>query len=413
MPPPARFPSFGTEPGPQVNRLYRRTDDRVLGGVASGLAEHLRVRVLAVRLIFVVLLTVGGLGAVLYAVYWALLPIDPASGVRGRRRDTGQLAAFLALGLGLVLALLLVGGDSDLVLVWCLGVVAVGAALLWRRADPVQRQRWAAKQPQLPWLGFLLAGGRSMTVMRLLGGGALVLVGLTGFLVFTGELQAIRAGLLFGGVLVVGIGLVLAPWLARIITDLQSERRERIRSQERAEIAAIVHDQVLHTLALIQRRSDEPREVARLARGQERALRNWLYKPTAAADELLGAALEAAAAEVEDAFAITVDTVVVGDCPLDPPLWALVQAAREALVNAGKHAGVANVSLYAEVESDQVSVFVRDRGVGFDPDDVDADRHGVSGSILGRMERHNGRAQVRSRPGEGTEIRLTMQRGDY
>ena len=410
----ATAPPYVTPPGPaaepgSIRRLYRRTDDRVLGGVASGLGEHLGVRPLIVRLVFLVLLAFGGLGAVLYAVFWAVLGLDPAAEARGRHRDTGQLVAFIVFGLGIVVVLLAVGKDSELALVWCLGVVAVGAALVWRRTDPVQRKRWTAVAPNVPWLGAILSGGRGMMITRLVGGGGLVLFGLVGFLVFSGEWKSVRDGALFGIVLLTGVGLVLAPWLAQTVTELGAERRERIRSQERAEIAAMVHDQVLHTLALIQRRADNPREVSRLARGQERDLRNWLYKPTASAAERLGAALEAAAAEVEDAYAVSVDAVVVGDCALDVPLNALVQAAREALVNAGKHAGVTTLSLYAEVEPEQVSVFVRDRGRGFDPSRVGDDRHGVRGSILGRMERHGGKAEIRSSPGSGTEVRLTMQ----
>jgi signal transduction histidine kinase len=381
----------------------------VVGGVASGLAEHLSVRPLYVRLVFLALLAFGGLGAVLYSVFWAVLGIDPAAEQRGRHRDTGQLVAFVVFALGIVIVLLAVGKDSELALVWCLGVVAVGAALVWRRADPVQRKRWMAAAPEVPWLGPVLAGGRAMTITRLIGGGGLVLFGLVGFLVFSGEWESVRDGALFGLVLLTGVGLVIAPWLARTVVELRSERTERIRSQERAEIAAMVHDQVLHTLALIQRRADNPREVARLARGQERDLRNWLYKPTASANERFSAALEAAAAEVEDAYAVSVDAIVVGDCELDPPLNALVQAAREALVNAGKHAGVTTLSLYAEVEPEQVSVFVRDRGKGFDMGQVGDDRHGVRGSILGRMERHGGKAEIRSNPGSGTEVRLTMK----
>jgi signal transduction histidine kinase len=411
--PPGDLP--GTAPVPEQPatagaKLYRRTDDRVLGGVASGLAEHLGLRPLHVRLVFLALLAFGGLGAVLYAVFWAVLSIDPAAEQRGRHRDTSQLVAFCVFALGIVVLLFARGTSSQLALVWCLGVVAVGSALVWRRTDPVQRKRWMEAAPNVPWLGAVLDGGRVMTIARLVGGVALVLFGLVGFLVFTGEWPSVRDGALFGLVLLTGVGLVIAPWLARTVTELRAERTERIRSQERAEIAAMVHDQVLHTLALIQRRADNPREVARLARGQERDLRNWLYKPSASADERLAAALEAAAAEVEDAYAVSVDAVVVGDCALDIPLNALVQAAREAMVNAGKHAGVATLSLYAEVEPEQVSVFIRDRGRGFDQHQVDDDRHGVRGSILGRMERHGGKAEIRSSPGAGTEVRLSMRR---
>jgi signal transduction histidine kinase len=176
---------------------------------------------------------------------------------------------------------------------------------------------------------------------------------------------------------------------------------------------------VLQTLALIQRQSDSPREVARLARGQERELRNWLYgmggyrragaTDRPAADAGLTAALSAAAGEVEDTYAVTVRPVVVGgDRALDGDLRALVLAAREAMVNAAKHAGVEEVSVYAEVEPDEVNVFVRDRGAGFDPDAVPDDRHGLADSVRGRMARHGGTVGLRTRPGAGTEVHLRL-----
>jgi signal transduction histidine kinase len=201
---------------------------------------------------------------------------------------------------------------------------------------------------------------------------------------------------------------VVAPLLWRTFNQLRAEREGRIREQERAEVAAMIHDQVLHTLALIQRNSTDIKEVQRLARGQERSLRNWLYKPTASPTERFAAALEQAAAEVEDTYAIEVETVVVGDTECDERVAALVAAAREAMVNAARHAGVDTVSLYAEVEADELSVFIRDRGAGFDIDTVEESRHGVRGSIIGRMQRHGGRAKIRSAPGDGTEVRLTM-----
>jgi signal transduction histidine kinase len=199
-----------------------------------------------------------------------------------------------------------------------------------------------------------------------------------------------------------------APVLWRTFGQLRAEREGRIREQERAELAAMVHDQVLHTLALIQRNAADVKAVQRLARGQERSLRNWLYKPSSSPSERLAAALEQVAAEVEDTYAITVETVVVGDRQVDEPVGALVAATREALVNAARHAKVQTVSLYAEVEPEQVSVFVRDRGAGFELAGVQDSRHGVRGSIIGRMDRHGGRAEIRSEPGDGTEVRLYM-----
>jgi signal transduction histidine kinase len=205
------------------------------------------------------------------------------------------------------------------------------------------------------------------------------------------------------------------PWWVRLARDLSEERRARIVSAERAEIAAHLHDSVLQTLALIQRQSDQPREVLRLARGQERELRSWLYRAGGwarpgepAPDAGLAEALGAAAAEVADTYAVDVRPVVVGDRPLDDGLRALVLAAREAMVNAAKHGEVAEVSVYGEVESDEVHVFVRDRGVGFDPGGVPRDRHGLADSIHARMERHGGAVRLRTGVGKGTEVHLSM-----
>jgi len=213
---------------------------------------------------------------------------------------------------------------------------------------------------------------------------------------------------LFAMVALFGVTLSIAPLLWRMFGQLRAEREGRIREAERAELAAMIHDQVLHTLALIQRNAGDVKAVQRLARGQERSLRNWLYKPTGSASEMFSAAIEEAVAEVEDTYAITVESVVVGDAPMTDPVRALVAASREAMVNAARHAKIQSISLYAEVEPEQVSAFIRDRGVGFDMSSVEPDRHGVRGSIIGRMERHRGRAEIRTEPGEGTEVRLTM-----
>jgi signal transduction histidine kinase len=197
------------------------------------------------------------------------------------------------------------------------------------------------------------------------------------------------------------------------VNDLGEERRARIRTEERAEIAAHLHDSVLQTLALIQKQAEAPREVRRLARGQERQLRDWLYGRDlgeSGQPKTVSAAIALASAEVEDTFAISVQQVVVGDCPLDHNLLALVQASREAMVNAAKHAGVAEISVYGEVEPERVNVFVKDRGKGFDPTTVPEDRHGLADSIRGRMARHGGEAKLRTGPDEGTEVHLEMPR---
>jgi signal transduction histidine kinase len=197
----------------------------------------------------------------------------------------------------------------------------------------------------------------------------------------------------------------------RLARSLSFERAARIREQERAEVAAHLHDSVLQTLALIQTRSNDGAAVATLARRQERALRRWLFeRPDAGAKhDTIGTVLELAAGEVEELHSVPIEAVIVGDGPLDTRAEALVQAAREAMTNAAKFARSERVDLYAEVTPTRVVAFIRDRGVGFDPDAIPADRRGLRDSIVGRMRRHGGRATVHSAPGDGTEVELTME----
>jgi signal transduction histidine kinase len=209
----------------------------------------------------------------------------------------------------------------------------------------------------------------------------------------------------------VALLLVLGPWAWRLARERDAERLARIRSEERAEVAARVHDSVLQTLALIQREADDPRRVAALARGQERTLRASLYGDPRPATDSLAAALEEAAAEVEGLHGVRIEVVHTGDRPLDDGLRSVVLAAREAMTNAALHTGADEVSVFVDAGDDAVSVYVRDRGRGFDPAAVPADRRGIAESIHGRMRRAGGSADVRSSPGEGTEVELTLPGG--
>src|SRR6185437_16374235 len=205
------------------------------------------------------------------------------------------------------------------------------------------------------------------------------------------------------------------PWWLRLLRDLIAERQARTRAEERADMAARVHDSVLQTLAMIQRSAEQPQKVVQLARAQERELRAWLFDgdlPGTAADGAtsLAAAVQSIALEVEAVHEVAVDVVTVGDCPLDDRLHALLGATREATVNAAKWSAASTVSLYAEVEPARASVFVRDRGRGFDPDAVADDRRGIAESIQARMVRQGGRAILRTALGEGTEVELRMPR---
>jgi signal transduction histidine kinase/phage shock protein PspC (stress-responsive transcriptional regulator) len=376
----------------------------MVAGVAAGVARHLRVPATTIRIAFLALLAAHGLGAVLYAIYWAVLKDDDSEAPV--RRDLGRILPFAIVGVGVVVIMIMAfGGDGiSLAAGWLVALVVVGAGLIWHQAEP----------GRVSTFGRAFTDRRPTFVLSLIGGGILVSIGVIGLatVYYPGtkgpSLSVVAISALFAIIALAGVGIVAAPALWRTATALRSEKEGRIREQERAELAAMIHDQVLHTLALIQRYSADPATVTRLARGQERSLRNWLYKPMGSASEFFAAAVEEAAAEVEDTYAIAVETVVVGDREVDERTRALVAATREALVNAARHAKVATISLYAEVEPAEVSVFVRDRGAGFDPSTIDDNRHGVRGSIVGRMQRHGGRADIRSEPGEGTEVRLHL-----
>ena len=398
-------PTPATQPvraEPSPRRLYRSSDGRVLAGVARGLADHLGVPPIYVRLAFVVLAGAGGAGIAAYGLFWVFAPQSPFEVDDGphRERDLTMLLALGSLTVGGLLLLSALGLGLNPGLAVPLVAVGIGVVILWRQADDDARQRWR------------LATGtaRLSGAARAAGGIALVFVGAGAILVGPAKVDGTSGGLVAALVVAFGLALVSGPWWVRMARDLSAERNARIREQERAEVAAHVHDSVLHTLTLIQRHVDDPREVARLARAQERDLRSWLYRPVADPDAMISSALAAAAAEVEDAHGVAVEVVVVGDCPVDERLRALLLAAREAMVNAAKYAGDAPISLYAEVEPGQVTVFVRDRGAGFEMADVPEDRLGLRQSVVGRMERHGGTALVRSVAAEGTEIQLEMPR---
>jgi signal transduction histidine kinase len=405
-----------TDPSaPEIERLYRRRSGRTIAGIAGGLADHLGVDVLWVRLAFAAAAVAAGAGVVAYGLLWIFVPQqDPEAEAKPvSSREQQQAIALIALGLGVALATGTLTGTFSGWAGLALALTVVGGAIVWREADEAQRRR--SKD------GRMFAGAGGNTIVRVLSGVALVITGVAGFLLKAGgEWSNGQFVIITVVAVLIGVAVVTVPWWLRLVRDLTEERRKRIRTEERAEIAAHLHDSVLQTLALIQKQADAPREVLRLARGQERQLRTWLYGPAGygrdegtqqvSGPSLLSEAIEIACGEVEDTFAIKVQQVVVGDVELDEKLMALVQATREAAVNAAKHAGVAEVSVYAEVEPDRVNIFVRDRGKGFDPGTVSEDRHGLADSIRGRMDRNGGTVRLRTAPGEGTEVHLEIPR---
>jgi signal transduction histidine kinase len=294
-------------------------------------------------------------------------------------------------------------------LVWPAALAVLGSAVLWTRGGEAERRRRGLLLGPLRPAGDALAG-RGAGV-RTAAGALLVLAGLIAFLRSNDPLALLGNAPLALGAAAIGLAAIAGPGLSRLVRQLAEERRERIRQEERAEVAAHLHDSVLQTLALIQR-AEDPRLMRTLARAQERSLRDWLYgrRGSAGPEGELSGAVDRAAAEVERAHGVRVELVMVGDARLEGGLPALVEALREAMVNAAKHSGASGVSVYVEVEADAVTAYVRDQGSGFDPRAVPPDRRGIAESIRGRMRRNGGAGVVVSRPGGGTEVRLRMPR---
>ena len=377
-------------------------EQRWIGGAAAAIATEIGVQPLVIRGSFVVLALAGGWGLVFYVIAWAALAIlNPnlrapyypvAKGVTTVHRH-GAVAMIV---LGLLLGLRSVAfGFSDQI-VFPVGFVLLGILIAWTRRDDE-------------------AGLSAVT--RTVAGVAVGVGGGTAFIILVTLSADLTAALLLLVVAVAvagGVGIVAAPSLARIGRDLDHERQERARADERALVAAHLHDSVLQTLALIQRHATDPRRTAQLARQQERELRTWLYNPPSPSSQpgtvRIGSALEDMAAEVDATHGVPVKVITVGDnsnvdhTAIEP----LVAAAREAAVNAAKHSGANHVDVFAERYDDRIEIFIRDTGRGFDPADTAADRRGIAQSIVARMRRAGGTATVHSEPGQGTEVELIM-----
>ncbi|MDX2340204.1 PspC domain-containing protein [Micrococcus sp. M4NT] len=394
--------------------LARHGADRPVAGVAAGVARHLGLSTAAVRWGFVLLTLAGGAGAALYAWLWLLMPEDApgtpaADGAAGpaptlaarlpevaeRVREGGWplLLAAVLLGVGGIVAADGLGVDVDWALVGPVAVLVIGLGLAWMQLD----------------LGRGGRGERGGRLVRLALGSGLVLLAVLALAVGAVGSGELWLGLVVAVAMLAGAALVAMPYLLAWQRRRDEERTALAVHAERAEIAAHLHDSVLQSLALIQRRAEDPETVARVARAQERELRRFLFPEAARLGGTLRERLEETAAEVEDAHGRRVEVVAVGEASgawLEP----LVAAAREAVLNAARHAG--DVQVFAEVTDDDgaprlAEVFVRDRGAGFDLDEVPADRMGVRESILGRMRRAGGSARLRSGPG-GTEVHLAL-----
>jgi signal transduction histidine kinase len=368
----------------------------LVAGVAGGVAERIGVPDVYVRAAFVTLTTVWGIGILLYLLIW-WLTLDHQAEPFTRELETGQR---VGLGVTFVAVLWLLAGAGfvpDPFATFVTAAIAFGVAAVLDRSE----SRGIAK---------LIMPGETqgVSVFRMVAGVLLLLIGL-GLFFGTNRVTS-SLGSTFIAIALTAIGLLVAfgPWFVRMRDDLGKERLARARQEERAEMAAHLHDSVLQTLALIQR-TEDPRRMSSLARTQERELRTWLFgKAPQDGMELLSTALAAASARIEDERAAAIDLVTVGDARLDGRGSALVAAATEAMVNAIAHSGSDRVSVYLEVGEGRAEVWITDQGKGFDRSSVPGDRKGLAESIEKRIARQGGTAVISSRPGEGTEVHLVL-----
>lgn len=373
-----------------------------MGGIAAGLAHRVGLDPFLIRAAFVVLCLARGIGILVYLVLWAVSKEKQPHSVEARS-GARQIAAVACTTAGLLLLFRESSwwlGDS---VVWPLATAILGSTFVWARADESERARWVRSAERArPW-------DSPAAIARLVIGFGLVIVATTAVL---REYSGIGLSRVVVPVTVAVIGLLLAlgPWILRLMKTLTDERTERIRSDERSAISAHLHDSVLQTLAMMQR-TESQQEVTALARRQERELREWLYgRSVPSAETSVRRAVEVAAARVEERFRVPVETVIVGDAEMDERLRDVVQAAAEAMHNAARHSGAPVVSVYAEIEPNLFTIYVRDQGKGFDVGTTPHDRRGIADSIVGRVARHGGTTEISSDIGVGTEIKIALPR---
>lgn len=405
---------------PWSRRLRRTRRGAILGGVCAGLARAFGIDVLWVRLAFVIAVFGGGFGVLLYVAGMVFMPVDDQMRRAWISANVKEAVGIALLVLAAMLGLRALGVWWSDTVVWPVVLTIAGLAVIWRQstvAPSLPPPVAAAPRPQegVPGPRRTPLGELPKFGPRLVLGAVLVVAGVVTLLSSADAIGSLTDLVIAAAIVTAGVTLIFGTSWLGLVTALRDERSARIRTEERAEMAAHLHDSVLQTLALIQREAGDDPTIAQLARRQERELRDWLTGREAPggadAASTLAAALRAMAAEVEDAHRVEVDLVTVGDVAFDDAGRALVAAAREAAVNAAKFAGTGHVDVYAEATPGRVEVFVRDRGPGFVLAAVPAERRGVRESILARMARHGGRAEIRSAPGEGTEVELVLERG--
>ncbi|MEH3055453.1 MAG: PspC domain-containing protein [Patulibacter minatonensis] len=382
-------------------RAARGDDDRVVAGVCAGLGRWLDIDPPALRLGFAWASGLGGVGLLAYVALAVALPAPAGAGSAVPRRPALRrwtiVGGFALLFAGAGTLLSAVGLAPRLGALVVAALAATGAGLLWRAVAQRLDERETPRSN-------VASGARILFGLALLAFGALLTLRPDG-------VSSLGVGIVVAAIVGTAAALIVGPSLLRARREAEAERLERIRADERATVAARLHDSVLQTFALLQRLDDASPRVQGLARSQERELRAWLYGgEDPEGPQTLASALRAAVDEVEMLHSVPVDLVQPTDAPLDGDGAALVQAAREAMVNAARHSGADRISVLARVTPTALELYVRDRGRGFVLAEIPDDRRGVRGSIVERMQRHGGTATIRTAPGDGAEVELTLPR---
>jgi signal transduction histidine kinase/phage shock protein PspC (stress-responsive transcriptional regulator) len=409
-----------------ARHVVRLPEQGWLGGVCAGVGAYLGVAPVLLRVAFVILGCWRLTGVLAYFLVWLIVPLAPetpdAPGLEANTRaglrtapppsrtspvEWSQLVALALFGGGTLWLVQRFGWGLPGYWFLVATLASVGLGLVWWQADHASVGSIRASDAPLAWLAPLTAQWTTVLALSLGAAASMAAVSMTAMALPLGEGAVVGRTLAALGLVLLALAGLAAPWVLRVRRSLARARELQLIADARADMAAHLHDGVLQTLALIQKTAHDPREVTRLARRQERELRAWLYGGEVP-HATLKSALTEACQEVEDTFPVNVELVTVGDADMTPRLGELVKAAREALVNAAKHSGASAVDVFAEVDDGRVEVFVRDRGAGFDPEQVPEGRLGIERSIMERMHRHGGAARLRSAPGTGTEVKLEM-----
>jgi len=401
-------------------RPFRRgVENAIVGGVCGGLAIRLGIRERTVRVIFSLLALVSGLGLLLYMLLWFTLPRSGedhviAQRILGRRRELHRTLLGLIIVLVSIIVLYKLGIPSFGIYTWPVLLSAAGIVGVCRGSSADERHHLEDLVKSVPLIRVPSSKSRKNLWLRVFLGSVIILIGLRTLSRIHGVWGGTTPQLFGTLIVIVGVLILLAPWWLETLNELSGERRARVRIEERANVAAHLHDSVLQTLTLIERAAGDETAVVRLARNQERELRQWLFEPNHVANDnatsTYSTLLHGIESEIESDYGVKVELVIVGDCDANDAVLALIAAGREAAINAARWSGSSSLSIFAEVESTSVTLFVRDLGRGFDVDAVPSDRQGIALSIRQRMTQHGGSASIKSTLGAGTEVQLALPR---